>query len=63
MRIVLDLPAPIAQALQHAAQAGGGDVLDLVIEAVRSSELVQNALADHYPPALMRRLFNGESHD
>jgi uncharacterized protein with PhoU and TrkA domain len=52
MQIILDFPAPIAEALAAAMCRSGGDVADLVVEAVRSSPLVQQALVDSYPQPL-----------
>lgn len=56
MQIVLDFPKPIAEALQRAASRSGDEVIDLVVEAIRSSDLVQRALADSYPCDLTKQL-------
>ena len=56
MKIVLEFPKPIADALQVVADRSGDEVIDLVVEAVRSSELVQRALADSYPARLLQSL-------
>ncbi|MCC8364498.1 hypothetical protein LK996_15610 [Lysobacter sp. A6] len=56
MKIVLEFPKPIADALQAAARQSGDEVIDIVVEAIRSSELVQRALADSYPIDLTNQL-------
>jgi hypothetical protein len=52
MRIVLDFPQPIADALRASVRGSGDTVDDLIAEAVRSSPLVQRALSDAYPKEL-----------
>lgn len=49
MQIIIELPRVVADALQRVADRSGDEVIDLVVEAVRSSPMVQRALAQSYP--------------
>lgn len=49
MQIIIELPRIVADALQQVADRSGDEVIDIVVEAVRSSPMVQRALSASYP--------------
>lgn len=52
MHIELDIPRPIADALQAVADRGSITVMDVIVEVVRSSDVMQQALRRAYPSDL-----------
>lgn len=62
MHIEFDIPRPIADALQAVADRGSITVIDVIVEAVRSSDVMQHALRQAYPAGLTTFLRSEANH-
>lgn len=61
MKLMIDIPTPIAEALAAMAQRSGLELRDLAVEALRQAPFTRDAIANAYPPSLAAIL--GDPHD
>lgn len=52
MKLMIDIPAPIAEALAAMAQRSGLELCDLAVEALRQAPFTRDAITSTYPPSL-----------